>query len=35
MENVQRFYIWLQKMGNIHLNDNDQMVRAFDKIHRY
>lgn len=31
-DNVNRFYAWLQMCGNIHLNDNTQVVNAFNKI---
>lgn len=30
--NVERFYTWLQRCGNIHLNDNEQLINAFNKI---
>lgn len=30
--NVNRFYEWLQRCGNIHLNDNEQLTNAFNKI---
>ena len=30
--NVERFYEWLQMCGNIHLNDNTQIINAFHKI---
>ena len=30
--NVERFYEWLVKTGNIHLNDNNQVTNAFRKI---
>ena len=33
--NVERFYEWLQRCGNIHLNDNTQVINAFHKIHNY
>lgn len=32
LDNVNRFYEWLQMCGNIHLNDNVQVVNAFKKI---
>jgi len=31
-DNVNRFYEWLQMCGNIHLNDNQQVTNAFQKI---
>lgn len=33
--NVERFYEWLQRCGNIHLNDNTQIFNAFNKIHNH
>lgn len=27
--NVERFYRWMKKMGNIYLDDNERMVEAF------
>jgi len=33
--NVERFYEWLQMCGNIHLNDNTQVVNSFFKINNY
>ena len=33
--NVERFYKWLQRCGNIHLNDNTQVINAFHKIANY
>ena len=33
--NVERFYEWLVKCGNIHLNDNNQVINAFHKIANY
>ena len=33
--NVERFYRWLQMCGNIHLNDNTQVVNSFLKIKNY
>lgn len=33
--NVERFYEWLVKCGNIHLNDNNQIINAFHKIANY
>ena len=32
MENQQRFYDWMLKMGSIHLADNARMSRAFEVI---
>lgn len=33
--NVERFYKWLQRCGNIHLNDHEQVTNAFRKIINY
>ena len=33
--NVERFYEWLQMCGNIHLNDNTQVVNSFFKINNH
>ena len=33
--NVERFYEWLQRCGNIHLYDNNQVNNAFQKIPTY
>lgn len=30
--NVERFYEWLKKTGNIYLADNEQVTKAFHKI---
>jgi len=30
--NVDQFYNWLQKMGNVYISDNEKMVNAFNKI---
>jgi len=30
--NVERFYEWLQKCGNIHLADDEQVTKAFNLI---
>lgn len=27
--NVERFYEWLQRCGNVYLNDHSRVVRAF------
>jgi hypothetical protein len=32
MENQERFYEWMLKMGNIHLANNEEMARAYSKI---
>ena len=32
MENQERFYQWMLKMGNIHLADNARMSRAFEAV---
>jgi hypothetical protein len=32
MEDVNKFYEWMLKMGNIHLADNLQMSKAFEKF---
>jgi len=32
MEDVNRFYEWMLAMGNIHLADNKQMSKAFEKV---
>lgn len=29
---VQKFYDWMAKMGNIHLADNLRMSKAYDSI---
>lgn len=31
--NVDRFYKWLQMCGNQHINDNNQVTKAFNKIY--
>lgn len=30
--NVDRFYNWLQMCKNVHLADDEQIVKAFNKI---
>lgn len=30
--NVERFYEWLIKCGNVHLADDEEIVKAFNKI---
>lgn len=30
--NVERFYKWMQAMGNVYLADNEKMVKAFQKV---
>ena len=32
MTEVEKFYEWMLKMGNIHLADNIQMSKAFEKV---
>jgi len=32
MSEVEKFYEWMLKMGNIHLADNEKMSKAFNKI---
>jgi len=32
MEDVNRFYEWMLAMGNIHLADNEQMSKAFERV---
>jgi hypothetical protein len=32
MEEAEKFYEWMLKMGNIHLADNEQMLKAFEEI---
>ena len=32
MENQERFYEWMLKMGSIHLADNARMSRAFEAV---
>ena len=32
MEDVNKFYEWMLKMGNIHLADNEKMAKAFEKF---
>jgi len=32
MSKVEKFYEWLQKCNNIYLHDNEQVIRAFNKI---
>jgi hypothetical protein len=32
MENQERFYEWMLRMGNIHLADNEQMTKAFERV---
>jgi hypothetical protein len=33
MEEVNKFYEWLLKMGSVHLADNKKMNRAYAKIY--
>lgn len=30
--NLERFYEWLLMCGNVHLADNEQLEKAFNKI---
>lgn len=32
MEDVNKFYEWMLRMGNIHLADNEKMAKAYDKV---
>jgi len=32
MENQERFYEWMLKMGNIHLASNEKMNKAYERI---
>ena len=32
MENLNRFYDWMLKMGNVHLADNEQMSKAYEAV---
>ena len=32
MENLERFYEWMLKMGNVHLADNEKMAKAYEAI---
>jgi hypothetical protein len=32
MKEVERFYEWMLKIKSIHLADNQQMSKAFEKI---
>ena len=32
MENQERFYEWMLKMGNIHLASNEKMSKAYEVI---
>jgi hypothetical protein len=32
MENLDRFYDWMLRMGNVHLADNEQMSKAYEAI---
>ena len=32
MENVSKFYEWMLKIQNIHLANNEEMSKAFNKI---
>jgi hypothetical protein len=34
MEEVNKFYEWLLKMGNIHLADNDKMSKAYAIVYK-
>lgn len=30
--NVERFYEWLQMCGNVHISNNEELEKAFNKI---
>jgi hypothetical protein len=32
MENLDRFYDWMLRMGNVHLADNEKMAKAYEAI---
>ena len=32
MENQERFYEWMLKMGNIHIASNEKMNKAYEAI---
>jgi hypothetical protein len=32
MEDVNKFYEWMLKMKSIHLADNEQMSKAFERV---
>ena len=32
ISNVERFYEWLQKCGNVYLHDNEKVLKAFHKV---
>jgi hypothetical protein len=32
MENLERFYEWMLKIGNIHLANNEKMAKAYEVI---
>lgn len=32
MENLERFYEWMLKMGNVHLANNEKMSKAYEVI---
>jgi hypothetical protein len=32
MENLNRFYDWMLKMGNVYLADNEKMTKAYEII---
>jgi hypothetical protein len=33
MEEVEKFYEWLEKMGSIHLADNYKMSKAYEIVY--
>ena len=33
--NVERFYEWLKRCNNVYLTDNNQVTKAFHKIHTH
>ena len=32
MENLENFYEWMLKIGNVYLADNEKMARAYEAI---
>lgn len=32
MENLERFYEWMLKIGNVHLANNEKMAKAYEAI---
>ena len=35
MKEVENFYEWLLKIKNIHLADNDKMIKAFEIVYQH